>query len=396
MASFIDDLKRLYTQIEGGGQAQGSLMYEEPSPFASMVRGQLSNQNYQGSQPLQDRFTREIEENIARTAPTRGQQRDIAAQYFTGTPGSLAKSQQNLANTIQTQKDIENLAASLAPATPFPTPAPLAMKPIPAGVTRTPADDVAAKTTAAINVGATNGTNMGNADRKAAAAQTLMGGDMGSFVSNLLRMFAQPEFQQAGFAGQGFGPTVLGATRALRAMETQDAEMEKARLEALANVKPAGPGFELSSQSVELVDRISGANQALEAIQRMKSVLSAARVSGGGPAALQALKRFGNFFGVQLDASNPEEYKIEVNKLKQAILSSGLFGREATKAEYKILEQIVASPDLFTGDPELLAKLQGLEKSFNAKIIPAERMLRAAGVPTDNIFAPNPALATRN
>lgn len=397
MASFIDDLKRLYTQIEGGPQAQGSLLYEEPSPFASMVRSQFSNQNYSGSQPLQERFTKEIEENIARTAPTRGQQRDIAAQYFTGTPGSVAQARQNLTNTIQTQKDIENLAASLAPATPFPTPAPLAMKPIPAGVTRTPAETVAAKTTAAIATGSYNGTNMGNADRKAAAAQTLMGGDMGSFVSNLLRMFAQPEFQQAGFAGQGFGPTVLGATKALRAMETQDAEMMKAQMEALSKVKPAGPAFDLNSQSMELVDRISGASQALEAIQRMKAVLSAARISGGGPAAMTALKNFGDFFGVQLKANKPQEYKMEVNKLKQAILSSGLFGREATKAEYKILEDIIAAPSLFEGDPVLLAKLRGLEKSFNAKIAPAERMLKAAGVPTDYLFAPNPtALATKN
>jgi hypothetical protein len=275
---------------------------------------------------------------------------------------------------------VRQMSASLAPATPFTVPAAL-----------TPAETVAAKTTAAINVGANNGTMMGDANRKAAAAQTLMGGDMGRFVSNLLRMFAQPEFQQAGFAGQGFGPTVLGATRALRAMETQDAEMEKARLEALA-----GPSFELKAPAIELVDRISGANQALEAIQRMKAVLSAARVSGGGPAALQALKSFGNFFGVQLEASKPEEYKMEVNKLKQAILSSGLFGREATKAEYKILEEIIAAPGLFEGDPVLLAKLRGLEKSFNAKIAPAERMLKAAGVPTDNLFAPNPALATRD
>ena len=292
---------------------------------------------------------------------------------------------------------VQQMAASLAPATPFTTPAEL----------------VSAKTTAAINAGANNGTMMGDADRKAAAAQTMLGGDMQAliqnllaqqsptppkrdFVSNLLRMFAQPEFQQAGFAGQGFGPTVLGATQALRAMETQDAEMEKARLEALANVEAAGPSFDLKKPAIELVDRISGANQALEAIQRMKAVLSAARVSGGGTAALQALKNFGNFFGVQLKASKPEQYKQEVNKLKQGILSSGLFGREATKAEYKILEQIVASPGLFTGDPELLAKLQGLEKSFNAKIAPAERMLRAGGVNTDNLFAPNPALATRN
>jgi len=414
MASFIDDLKRLYTQIEGGGQAQGSLMYEEPSPFASMVRGQLSNQNYQGSQPLQDRFTREIEENIARTAPTRGQQRDIAAEYFTGTPGSVAQAQQNLTNTLQTRRDIENMAASLQPATPFPTPAPLTTKPIPAGVTRTPAETVSNKTTAAINAGAINGNNMGNADRKAAAAQTMLGGDLQAliqnllaqqnptppkrdFVSNLLRMFAQPEFQQAGFAGQGFGPTVLGATKALRAMETQDAEMRKAGLEALAKVKPAGPGFELSSQSIELVDRITGADKALEAIQNLKKVLSSARVSGGAPAAFQALRNFGQFFGVQLEAGSYDEYKMEVTKLKQGILASGIFGREATKAEYKILEDIVASPGLFEGDPVLLAKLRGLEQSFIDKKIPAERMLRAAGVPTDNLFAPNPVVfATKN
>lgn len=290
---------------------------------------------------------------------------------------------------------VQQMSASLAP------------------VPQTVADSVSRMLVKALNSGGDAANRITEADRKADLAKTLMGGDLrafiqnllaqqnptppkGDFVSNLLRMFAQPEFQQAGFAGQGFGPTVLGATRALRAMETQDAEMEKARLEALANVEAAGPSFELKTPAIELVDRISGANQALEAIQRMKAVLSAARVSGGGPAALQALKNFGNFFGVQLEASKPEEYKQEVNKLKQAILTSGLFGREATKAEYKILEQIVASPGLFTGDLELLAKLQGLEKSFNAKIAPAERMLRAAGVPTDNLFAPNIPLATRN
>lgn len=290
---------------------------------------------------------------------------------------------------------VRDMAASLAP------------------VPQTVSDSVSSNLIKALNTGSYNANRITQADRKADMVKTLMGGDLQAFmqnllaqqnptppkrdfVSNLLRMFAQPEFQQAGFAGQGFGPTVLGATKALRAMETQDAEMEKARLEALANIEAAGPSFELKAPAIELVDRITGADQALEAIQRMKAVLSAARVSGGGPAALQALKNFGNFFGVQLDATKPEEYKMEVNKLKQAILSSGLFGREATKAEYKILEQIVASPGLFTGDPELLAKLQGLEKSFNAKIAPAERMLRAGGVDTDNLFAPNPALATRN
>ena len=311
----------------------------------------------------------------------------------TPTPPTLpdiGRSRVRAARAASQDPVVQQMSASLAP------------------VPQTVADSVSRMLVKALNSGGDAANRITEADRKADLAKTLMGGDLrafiqnllaqqnptppkGDFVSNLLRMFAQPEFQQAGFAGQGFGPTVLGATRALRAMETQDAEMEKARLEALA-----GPSFELKAPAIELVDRISGANQALEAIQRMKAVLSAARVSGGGPAALQALKSFGNFFGVQLEASKPEEYKMEVNKLKQAILSSGLFGREATKAEYKILEEIIAAPGLFEGDPVLLAKLRGLEKSFNAKIAPAERMLKAAGVPTDNLFAPNPALATRD
>tara|TARA_R110002153_G_scaffold46324_2_gene130699 strand:+ start:4815 stop:5801 length:987 start_codon:yes stop_codon:yes gene_type:complete len=108
---------------------------------------------------------------------------------------------------------------------PAPVPAPL-----PATTVK---QDLANNTVSALTQGANNSTMIGNANRKAAMGKTLMGGDMGSFMGNLLRMFAQPEFQQAGFAGQGFGPTVLGATNALRAMDTQDTEA--AKLEAAAN-----------------------------------------------------------------------------------------------------------------------------------------------------------------
>lgn len=108
---------------------------------------------------------------------------------------------------------------------PAPVPAPL-----PATTVK---QDLANNTVNALTQGANNSTMIGDANRKAAMGKTLMGGDMGSFMGNLLRMFAQPEFQQAGFAGQGFGPTVLGATRSLRAMDTQD--IETAKLEAASN-----------------------------------------------------------------------------------------------------------------------------------------------------------------
>ena len=56
-------------------------------------------------------------------------------------------------------------------------------------------------------------------------ASTLMGGNMGEFIQKLLRATLQPEFQQAGFGG--LGQVMLGATQALRAVETQDIEAAK-------------------------------------------------------------------------------------------------------------------------------------------------------------------------
>jgi hypothetical protein len=125
--------------------------------------------------------------------------------------------------------------------TGVPVPAPAAvMQPTPvATITQsavpapTVEQNIADKNKTSLQIGANIGNQQAEASRKADMTKTLMGGDMGKFMANLLRMFAQPEFQQAGFAGQGFGPTVLGATRALRAMETQD--IEAAKLQAAAD-----------------------------------------------------------------------------------------------------------------------------------------------------------------
>lgn len=389
MASIIDDLKRLYTQIEGGPQAQGSLMYEEPSPFASMVRSQFSNQNYQGSQPLQDRFTREIEENIARTAPTRGQQRDIAAQYFTGTPGSLAKSQQNLANTIQTQKDIENLADSLAPATPFTVPAAL-----------TPGETVAANTNAAITTGSDNGTNMGNANRKAEAAQLLMGGDMqafiknllaqqnptppkGDFVSNLLRMFAQPEFQQAGFAGQGFGPTVLGATKALRAMETQDAEMMKAQMEANAKLAEAQESSfpKPSAEISKIYDTIDASQRRVNKVNEIKSIISSQISSGGIGVGLTGVNKLAALFGISISPSGQQNVNDALAELKQLMVQARVFGRETSAKEQEIVDRLLPNASALSNTENLLKAIDRELKRAEQDAANAAMKLDLYGLP---------------
>lgn len=96
----------------------------------------------------------------------------------------------------------------------------------------TVSESVAENTVKALTAGSNGANTLLEAELRADAGKSLLGGDMSGIISNLLRMFAQQEFQQPGF---GFGPTVLGATRSLRAMDTQD--IEAAKLEAAANAK---------------------------------------------------------------------------------------------------------------------------------------------------------------
>ena len=93
----------------------------------------------------------------------------------------------------------------------------------------TVSQSVAENTVKALTTGSNGANTLLEAGRRADAGKSLLGGDMSGIISNLFRMFAQQEFQQPGF---GFGPTVLGATRSLRAMDTQDAA-EQDRAEKL-------------------------------------------------------------------------------------------------------------------------------------------------------------------
>lgn len=270
------------------------------------------------------------------------------------------------------------------PAPVFPTPKEI-----------TPAETVSNKTTAAINAGAINGNKMGNADRNAAAAQTLMGGDMGGFISNLLRMFAQPEFQQAGFAGQGFGPTVLGATKALRAMETQDAEMMKTRLEALANAEAAGPLWsDAQSFQVEKFDNLQRAIKSADTIQNMKKLLSEGFVSGGIPSAVGILRGLGNLVNIELNPSNLEEYNTQTNKLAADLVSSGIFGKEVNQSEWQLIFELIAKAGPTKGSPALLEKLNSLLVRINNNIESDSRVLKAMGVPVEPLLASTQSLVS--
>ena len=86
----------------------------------------------------------------------------------------------------------------------------------------TVSQSVAENTVKALTTGSNGANTLLEAGRRADAGKSLLGGDMSGIISNLLSMFARPEFQQAGFEGQGFGPTILGATKANAALQEQE------------------------------------------------------------------------------------------------------------------------------------------------------------------------------
>jgi hypothetical protein len=278
-----------------------------------------------------------------------------------------------------------------------------ALRPVPDGgfiparpIPKTVAEGVNESTKSALTVGSVNGNQMGKANRQAQQAQTLMGGDLPSFVGNLLRMFAQPEFQQAGFEGQGFGPTVLGATNALRAMDTQDAATQAANLEALGSIEAAGPIWgDAKSFQVEKFDSLQRTIKSADTIQNMKKLLSEGFVSGGFPEAVGLLRGLGNLVNISLKPSNLEEYTTQTNQLATDLVASGIFGKEVNKSEWKLIFELIAKPGATKGPPELIEKLNSLLLRINNNIQSDSRVLEAMGVPLDELLAPSEPLFRR-
>ena len=383
-------------------------MYEQPSPLASMVRSQVAGQNYPGSAPLFDKIQAQTRDMRATTDLTQKLQRDQLEAYVAGTPESfdLATAAKN--NAAGLPAEMQAMQEGFYTASTDPT----------------VANNVSNNLIKSLNVGSSAANKITEADRKADMTTTLMGGDMQAFMQNLLakqntapptqqntappednfmgnlfRMFAQPEFQQAGFEGQGFGPTVLGATNALRAMDTQDAET--AKLEAAANAEmlkaqaeAAGP-WDAKSFQIEQFKNLTRSMGAVGTINKMKELLSAGSITGGPASALGALKGLGDIVGISLDPSKREKYQDQVDQLATALVSSGVFGREVNKSEWDTIFRLIARPDIAKGPGELLNRLNSLMSKINRSIESDSRSLRLQGVPLDQLIAPSEPLFSR-
>ena len=238
----------------------------------------------------------------------------------------------------------------------------------------TVADNVTKDLIKSLNVGSSAANKITEADRKADMTETLMGGDMqafmqnllaqqntappeDNFMGNLLRMFAQPEFQQAGFEGQGFGPTVLGATQALRAMETQDAEMLKAQMEADAKLAEAQESSfpKPSAEVSKIYDAIDASQRRVAKVNEIKSVLSDQITTGALGSGLTGVTKLASLFGFSISPSGQQNVNNAVAELKQLMVQARVFGRETSAKEQEIVDRLLPNASAFN-NPETILK----------------------------------------
>jgi hypothetical protein len=262
----------------------------------------------------------------------------------------------------------------------------------------TVSQSVAENTVKALTTGSNGANTLLEAGRRADAGKSLLGGDMSGIISNLLSMFARPEFQQAGFEGQGFGPTILGATKANAALQEQELATQAANLKALGNLEKAGPIWgDAKSFQVEKFDNLQRAIKSADTIQNMKKLLSEGFVTGGIPASVDLIRGLGNLVNISFDPSNLEEYKTQTNQLATDLVASGIFGKEVNKSEWELIFELIAKPGSTKGSQELLEKLNSLSVRINNNIESDSRVLRAMGVPIKPLLSPDqPLVSQRN
>ena len=258
----------------------------------------------------------------------------------------------------------------------------------------TVSQSVAENTVKALTTGSNGANTLLEAGRRADAGKSLLGGDMSGIISNLLSMFARPEFQQAGFEGQGFGPTVLGATRANAALQEQELATQAANLEALGNIKAAGP-WDAKSFQVEQLGNLTRSIEAAGTIDSMKELLSGGLISGGPAGALTALRGLGDLVGISLDPGMRQKYEDQVDQLATSLVSSGIFGREVNKSEWDTIFKLIAKPGITKGDPVLLGRLNSLLAKVNKSIQSDTRSLEMQGVPVQKLLEPSKPLFSR-
>jgi hypothetical protein len=208
-------------------------------------------------------------------------------------------------------------------------------------------------------------------------------------VNKLFRIMANPALQQGSMGqeanvGQNLIRRLVEANAnvnqqdALAAQSGEDNNLAafKAETARLKEQKTTSPKF--SSEIIKLYKQNESYGQSLTAIADAKKYINGAYagVAGDAKGALVGMARF---FGADIEMTDSESIEDAANRVKAAIIGSGMFGRETSSKELKLLDKLVLQISTLKGKDQVLNSFEQLTKTFQGNMQLNTDLLRAAG-----------------
>lgn len=199
---------------------------------------------------------------------------------------------------------------------------------------------------------------------------------IGRAVDRLLQYSIRPEAQARGPGDTMISQLARGAygvqkSQAAQAAAQQAAQQKFAQQVYLEQIKAAAkakkPGESLGIFNPEQVGKdvmlVQGTSRYIENIQEMLNTLNAPGmpVGGlGGAVATAARNVFATF--ANIDPSNQQTFEKKRAEIIAALNEQRVFGSQVSEADYKVIEQLVLNPGIFTTDSQLRKNLQDILK----------------------------------
>jgi len=248
----------------------------------------------------------------------------------------------------------------------------------------------------AANLGTAYGTDTANSQKDEGMLSSLVGG-VSTLLGNidmdrLLRIMTNPALQQGSVGpeanvGQNFIRRLVEANYnvsqedALAAQTGQannlaDYKAKTAMLKAMETKSP-----KLTTEIIKLYKQNESYGQSLNAIADAKKYINGAYAGAPGDAK-GALVGIARFFGSNIEMTDSESIEDAANRVKTAIIGSGMFGRETSSKELKLLDKLVKQISTLTSKDQVLNSFEQLTNTFQGYAQLNADLIRSAGYPS--------------
>jgi len=153
----------------------------------------------------------------------------------------------------------------------------------------------------------------------------------------------------------------------------------KAETDRIKEQKTTSPKF--SSEIIKLYRQNEAYGQSLNAISEAKKYINGA-YSGAPGDAKGALVGIARFFGSDIEITDDERVEDAANRVKAAIIGSGMFGRETSSKELKLLDKLVLQISTFKSKDQVLNSFEQLNNTFQGYARLNADLIKAAGFPS--------------